>query len=145
MWTNLNSAEINGSEEPHWDGIEVQKEWETDVCHETEIKPLRRQLCDTNNTQEEDEMRDRTVFVHSRGEGDGEEVRELRHYARDLMTVERELSRTACSLGQWIAWVEEFVPVFQISTHLVNIRVFQRQVDVTRGTSHVIKPNVQGS
>jgi len=48
-------------------------------------------------------MRDRTVFVHSRGEGDGEEVRELRHYARDLMTVERELSRTACSLGQWIA------------------------------------------
>jgi len=48
-------------------------------------------------------MRDLTVFVHSRGEGDREEVRELRHYARDLMIVEREMSCTACSLGQWIA------------------------------------------
>jgi len=29
--------------------------------------------------------------------------------------------------------VEEFVPVFQMSTHLVNIRVFQRQM-TSRGT-----------
>jgi hypothetical protein len=48
-------------------------------------------------------MRDLEVFVHSRCEGDREEVRELRHYGRDLMVVEREMSCTACSLGQWIA------------------------------------------
>lgn len=62
MWTNLNSAEINGSEMPHWGGIEVQKELE-DICHENEIKPLRRQLCDANNMQEEDEMRDRCLYI----------------------------------------------------------------------------------
>ena len=144
-WTNLNSAEINGSEMPHWDGNEIQKEWEAYVCHETEIKPLRRRVCDTNKSQEEDEIRDLKVFVHLRSEGDREEVRELRHYGRDLMVVEREISCTACSLGQWIAWVQEFVPVFQISPHSVNISVFQRQVDVTRETTHVIRPRVQGS
>jgi hypothetical protein len=133
--TNLNSAEISGSEIPHWDGIEIQKEWEAGVCHEDEIKPFRRRLCDTNNSQEEDEMRALKVFVHSRCEGDREEVRELWYYGRDLTVVEREVSCTACSLGQWIAWVREFVPVDQISTHSVNIRVFQRQVDVTRDSS----------
>jgi hypothetical protein len=35
-----------------------------DICHETEIKPLRRQLCDTNNTHEKDELRDLKVFIH---------------------------------------------------------------------------------
>jgi hypothetical protein len=61
------------------------------------------------------------------------------------MIVEREMSRTACSLGQWIASLQQFVPVFQISTHSVNIRVFQRQFDVTRDTAYVIRPRVQGS
>ena len=41
--------------------------------------------------------------------------------------------------------MDEFVPVFQISTHLMNIRVFQRTVDLAGGTAHVIRPNVQGS
>jgi len=71
------------------------------VCHETEINPVRRRLFYTNNSQEEDEMRELKVFVHSRCEGDREEVRELCHYGRDLIVVEREMSCTACSLGQW--------------------------------------------
>jgi hypothetical protein len=80
-----------------------RKNEKPDICHETEIKPLRRQLCDSNNTQEKDEIRDLKVFIHPRCEGDCGEVRELRHYGRDLMIVEREMSCTACSLGQWIA------------------------------------------
>jgi len=73
------------------------------IRHVTEIKPLRRQLCDMNNTQEKDEIRDLKVFIHPRCEGDCEEVRELCRYGGDLMIVVREMSCTACSLGQWIA------------------------------------------
>jgi hypothetical protein len=49
-------------------------------------------------------MRDLKVFVHSRWERDREKVRELRHYVRDLMVVERDMSlrRAVC---QWIACV----------------------------------------